>query len=191
MPGDDFGPQASVRRCTGIWWSEVHWHPWERRRPRRQGCPGCIRVRPPTPEPLPTGATGYSSQWRVLGGPGRRRSQGGIRGTRRHQRRHCSTSREKWAVGACSSRFGSTDRPRRTPEISQSGDPHGPRAGMPASNASLHRFPKMTGRDWRVPVRSVRLTDRAGDRKFARAGSVMVRGHPCPHQKRHCRTSRK
>ena len=120
----------------------VRRQPWERRRPRRQGFPGCIRVSPPTLEPLSTGATGCSSQWSVLGRRGRRRSQGGIRGT------------------------------------------------LPASNASLQRFPRWTGRDWRVPVGSVRLTDLGGHRKFARAGSVMVRGHPCPHQRRHSSTSR-
>ena len=82
----------------------VRGHPWERRRPRRQGFPGCIRVRPPALEPLLTGATGHSSQRSVLGRRGRRRSQGGIRGT------------------------------------------------LPASNASLQRFPRLTDRGWRVPV---------------------------------------
>ena len=97
-------------------------HPWERRRPRRQGFPNFMRVRPPMPEPLPTGATGYSSQRSVLGRRGRRRSQVGIRGT------------------------------------------------LPASQVSLQHFPRLTGRRWRVPVRSVRLTDRAGHRRFASAG---------------------
>ena len=97
-------------------------HPWERRRPRRQGFPNFMRVRPPMPEPLPTGATGYSSQRSVLGRRGRRRSQVGIRGT------------------------------------------------LPASQVSLQQFPRLTGRRWRVPVRSVRLTDRAGHRRFASAG---------------------
>ena len=71
---------------------------------------------------------------------------------------------------ACSSPFGSADRSGRRPEVRQGGQRHGPRASLPASKASLHRFPKMTGRDWRVPVRSVRLTDLGGHGEFAGAG---------------------
>ena len=71
---------------------------------------------------------------------------------------------------ACSSPFGPSDRTRRTPEIRQCGQRNGPRASLPASRAALHHFPRRTGRDWRVPVRSVRLTDRAGHRRFASAG---------------------
>ena len=118
MPGDDFGPQASLHGCTRVWWSLVHWHHWERRRPRRQVFPDCMRVRPPTPELLPTGATGCSSQWSVLGLRGRRRSQGGIRGN------------------------------------------------PSASKASLQHSPSRTGRNWRVPVRSVSAN---GHREFASA----------------------
>ena len=91
---------------------------------------------------------------------------------------------------ACSSPFGSTYGLGRRPEVRQGGQRHGPRASLPASKVSLQHLPRRTGRDWRVPVGSVRLTDLAGHRKYAIAPSVMVRGHPCPHQRCHCSASR-
>ena len=77
-----------------------------------------------------------------------------------------------------------------TPEIRECGQRHGPRASLPASKASLQNFPKGMGRDWRVPVGSVWLTGPGGHWRFAGAETVMVGGHPCPHQRHQCSTSR-
>jgi len=76
--------------------------------------------------------------------------------------------------------ISTVDGSRRTPGVRQCAQRHGPRASLPASTskALLQRFPGLTGRRWRVPVHSVRLTNTG---RFASASSVMVRGHPCPH----------
>ena len=76
--------------------------------------------------------------------------------------------------GACWARRG-----RRRSQV-------GIRGTLPASKASRQHFPRRTGCDWHFPVRSVRLTDFGGHRRFARAETLMVRGHPCPQQRRHC-----
>ena len=79
--------------------------------------------------------------------------------------------------------ISTVDGLRRTPEIRQGRPRHGPRASLSASKVSAQRFPRRTGRRWRFPVHPVRLTNLGGHRRSARAGSGMVRGHPCPHQR--------
>ena len=107
-----------------------------------------------------------------------------------HQRRHCIAFRDGRTVIGVFQSVCLSDRSGRRPEVRQGGQRHGPRASLPASKVSLQHLPRRTGRDWRVPVGSVRLTDLAGHRKYAIAPSVMVRGHPCPHQRCHCSASR-
>ena len=57
--------------------------------------------------------------------------------------------------------ISTVDGSRRTPGVRQCAQRHDPRASLPASTskALLQRFPGLTGRAWRVPVGSVRLTN--------------------------------
>ena len=149
----------------------VRRHPWERRRPRRQGFPGCIRVRPPTLEPLSTGATGYSStaETVMVSGPPCERRRPRRQGFPNSMRVRPPTPEPlpTGATGYSSQRSVLGRRGRRRSQV-------GIRGTLPASQVSLQHFPRLTGRRWRVPVRSVRLTDRAGHRRFASAGKDHV-----------------